>query len=236
MKYRPENQSMRFPVKNRILLSLSLLCSLTALRAQLSVDAELNALHNQHFVTVALSKQFANHFTLKLLGSYGDFGQQRVSAATADQSVRSPYTGGMTYSSLNSYSSSNIGFAYGIGVGYTGRINARNELLIEFQVQMYTVTDHFKNTPVSGLGGTKDWPEADDRVNHTNLSAGPALSHIIQLNDRISLCYGIKLPYYMTSPFKTAFGTNEYIPRNKAHVMAGLEPTVHTGIKYRLGK
>lgn len=102
---------------------------------------------------------------------------------------------------------------------------------------MYMVTDHFKSTRVAyGSDYPDGIPTPDRQVNHTNLSVGPSLSHVMRLNERFSFYYGFKLLYYDVFPFPTDFGVSYYHPQNSRHVMSGMEPTIHAGIRYQLSK
>lgn len=74
----PEKQRMNIlPAGKSLIAGCLVLITCSHAHAQLSIDAEVNGLHNQQFVSLALSHQFKNNLTLKLTGSYGNFGRQK---------------------------------------------------------------------------------------------------------------------------------------------------------------
>jgi hypothetical protein len=135
------------------------------LRAQLFFDAEGSLGLNQVFGGVGLGNHFENGFSIRWMGSYGNFGKE---TQTGERPPYSEYTGS-DYSEVTKFNSSNIGISTGLGAGYTFQVNERHSIYGEALAQMYIVTDHLDMEYVSTFGWSKGSTRSLDEIHrHRN--------------------------------------------------------------------
>jgi len=222
----------------KILLSIILLLAITHSFSQQSISVEMSAekLSNDIFNTITLTHQ--QEVSDKFLWSAGIMMTYREAQCISldksfsellDMDIKAPYeevdqslTDSLGTHNLIAYTSDGLGVGFAIGMGYFKNFNDTHGIRLNAKARIM-----HSDIYINAIYFSNDFIGPRSKTYYSrllSLSVTLEAYYTIRVNDKFSLCYGAKFPYF--------FATNRdrFNPESLKEIFYGLEPELAFGV------
>ena len=205
--------------------------------AQSRIAMEANCTFVRGYLSAFYCPVVFQHYYIKSGVSWGNFGRDyvEVNAPGTDpaHALPSPYKAMNRFSDslmLEGFFSRNNGFSVEAGLGRFWELTPIHTFRLDFQVKWYAMEDRIGAFYVHNSDPEGDLYLMRFKIWHYGLSFGPEVFHAIRVSPRLTVYYGLKLPFLI------ALNSDGYQNQSYSMPTKGLRPNLTLGLSCALGK
>jgi hypothetical protein len=199
-------------------------------RAQYRIAVDINSGLDNYFSSIFFCPVFKKKYYARIGLSKGNYGNGELNN---QEGLVSPHSEVNEHPEnpdlvLTMYQSKNRGAALEIGAGRLIELGPVHTIRFDLQWKGYLIDEKvtaYYSGPIVDTAAYRYRYEFDRNC----MSIGPEIFHAIRMSARITLYYGVKLPYFLPIP------TKNYKPMRR-ELTVGFQPNLAVGLSYAVQK